>query len=297
MIDFVRYRFISAGVSLLLIFISIGYGIYNKYVTGEVFKYSVDFTGGAQVLLHFDKPVGVSAVKEILDKSGWEGAVIREFGNNELLIRVKLEDATKNIGYVAEHIKSSIQEKIADVQVTIKKSESVGPGVGAALRTNSIWAVLLALILMLMYIAFRFWSFGFALGAVIALFHDAILVLATFLFLSREMSINVIGAVLTVLGYSVNDTIVIFARIRQNLVKMSHESLSHIVNVSINHTLRRTILTSAATGLTVLAMLLLGGESLRDFSIALTVGIIVGTYSSIYIASPIMMLFHSSKKA
>ncbi len=194
-------------------------------------------------------------------------------------------------------MQQAIEKSMKDVQVTILQSEAVGPGVGETLRGKSIRAIVFALLAMLFYIALRFWSFGFALGAVMALFHDAILMLAVFLLLNREISINVIAAVLAVMGYSINDTIVIFSQIRDNLAKFSHESLEKIVNISINHTLRRTILTSISTGLPVLAMLILGGEALRDFSIALLVGIIIGTYSSIYIASPVMMLLYRDKKA
>ena len=297
MINFVKYRAITAFISLFLIGSFIGFAVYKKRTTGEVFRYSVDFTGGAQVLLRFDKPVSSLAIKNILDKNGWEGAAIREFADNELLVRVKLEEVAKELGSVAERMQQAIEKSMKDVQVTILQSEAVGPGVGETLRGKSIRAIVFALLAMLFYIALRFWSFGFALGAVMALFHDAILMLAVFLLLNREISINVIAAVLAVMGYSINDTIVIFSQIRDNLAKFSHESLEKIVNISINHTLRRTILTSISTGLPVLAMLILGGEALRDFSIALLVGIIIGTYSSIYIASPVMMLLYRDKKA
>jgi len=297
MINFVKYRAVTAFISLFLIGGFIGFAVYKKRTTGEVFRYGVDFTGGAQVLLRFDKPVSSIAVKDILDKNGWEGAVIREFADNELLVRVKLEEVAKELGSVAERMQQAIEKSMKGVAVTILKSEAVGPGVGEALRGKSIRAIVFALIAMLLYIALRFWSFGFALGAVVALFHDAILMLAVFLLLNREISVNVIGAVLAVMGYSINDTIVIFSQIRNNLAKLSHESLGTIVNISINQTLRRTILTSVSTGLTVLSMLILGGEALRDFSIALLVGIIIGTYSSIYIASPVMMLLYRDKKA
>ncbi len=297
MINFVKYRTVTAFISLFLIGSFIGFAIYKRRTTGEVFRYSVDFTGGAQVLLRFDKPVSSIAVKDILDKNGWEGAAIREFADNELLVRVKLEEVAKELGSVAERMQQVIEQSMDDVQVTILQSDAVGPGVGETLRGKSIRAIVFALLAMLLYIALRFWSFGFALGAVMALFHDAILMLAVFLLLNREISVNVIGAVLAVMGYSINDTIVIFSQIRDNLAKMSHESLNKIVNISINQTLRRTILTSISTGLPVLAMLILGGEALRDFSIALLVGIIIGTYSSIYIASPVMMLLYRDKKA
>ncbi len=297
MINFVKYRMVTAIVSFLLVGSFIGFAIYKKQTTGEVFKYSVDFTGGAQVLLKFSQPVSMLAVKDILDKEGWSGAALREFSEDEILVRIKLDQVSKELGQVAELMQAAVQKAMPDTQVKVLQSESVGPGVGETLRGKSVRAVLLALLAMLAYIALRFWSVGFALGAVVALFHDAILMLAVFLLLNREISVNVIGAILAVMGYSINDTIVIFSQIRDNAKKMSHESLKTIVNVSLNQTLRRTLLTSISTGLAVISMLVLGGEALRDFSLALLVGIVVGTYSSIYIASPVMMLLNRGSKA
>ena len=297
MIDFVKYRMITAIISFLLVGSFIGFAIYKKQTTGEVFKYSVDFTGGAQVLLKFSQPVSMLAIKDILDKEGWNGAALREFSEDEILVRIKLDQVGKELGQVAELMQAAIQKAMPDLQVKVLQSESVGPEVGETLRGKSVRAVLLALLAMLAYIALRFWSVGFALGAVVALFHDAILMLAVFLLFNREISVNVIGAILAVMGYSINDTIVIFSQIRNNAKKMSHESLKSIVNVSLNQTLRRTLLTSISTGLAVVSMLVLGGEALRDFSLALLVGIVVGTYSSIYIASPVMMLFNRGSKA
>jgi preprotein translocase subunit SecF len=297
MINFIRYNFLTALVSVALISGFIGFAVYRKQTTGSVFRYSIDFTGGAQVLLRFSKPVAVSAVQAALAQEGWSDAVLREFGNNEILVRIKLEQVEKEIATLTERIKRAMDVHIPDNQVTIMQSESVGPGVGESLRGKSAQAVLISLICMLIYIAVRFWSFGYALGTIISLFHDVIFMLAAFVILDREISINVIGAILAVIGYSMNDTIVIFSRIRDNVGKLPHESLANVINISINQTLRRTTLTSFATGLTVISMLVLGGEALRDFSLALLVGIIVGTYSSIFIASPVMMLFHRGKKA
>jgi preprotein translocase subunit SecF len=297
MINFVKYRMTTALVSVLLIGSFFGFAIYKKQTTGEVFRYSVDFTGGAQVLLRFSQPVSMLAVKDILDKAGWDGAALREFSSDEILVRIKLDQVSKELGQVGELVQSAVQAGLPDTQVTVLQSESVGPEVGETLRGKSLKAVLLALLAMLAYIALRFWSFGFALGAVVALFHDAILMLAVFLLFDREISVNVIGAILAVMGYSINDTIVIFSQIRDNAKKMSHDSLNKVVNVSLNQTLRRTLLTSISTGLTVGAMFVLGGEALRDFSLALLVGIVVGTYSSIYIASPVMMLLNRESRA
>jgi len=172
----------------------------------------------------------------------------------------------------------------------------VGASVGAVLRWKSIYAVVISLVFMLLYIAWRFWSFAYAAGAVIALLHDALVMLAVFLFFNREISIYTIGAILAVLGYSINDTIVIFSQIRQNVARMISTPMYEIVNLSLNQTQRRTILTSAATPQTVAVMFLLGGEVLRDFSLVILVGIFFGTYSSIYMASPIMLFFYKDHR-
>lgn len=292
MIDVLKYRYVTAFLSATFFVAFFGFAAYRWQTTGEVFRYSIDFTGGVQVLLRFEKPVSALTVKSILEKSDWNGVAVREFGDNEILVRIKLEQVAHDLGMIAERIQQVVQNEMPDVQVTILQSETVGPEIGGSLREKSAKAVIVSMIAILAYIALRFWSLGFAIGAVVSLFHDAMVMLAVFLFCNREISINVIGAILAVMGYSMNDTIVIFSQIRNNLKKMTHESLDHIVTLSINQTLRRTLLTSFATSLTVTAMLLIGGEPLRDFSLALLVGIVIGTYSSIYIASPVMMLLY-----
>lgn len=287
MIDFLKYRLVCAFLSIGFLLAGVGTYFYKLYTTGQTFTYSVDFTGGTQVLFKFENPVTGAQLREALDASGWPGAVTREFSADELLVRVK-EFSNDSRG-LAERMKTSIEAKIPNNPAQILQSESVGGGIGQSLRFKSLMAVLIALLAILFYIAVRTWSVAFAVGAVVALIHDPLAILTVFLMLDREISITLIGAILAVLGYSINDTIVIYARIRENLAKMKHESLYEIVNVSLNKTLRRTTLTSLSTAITVTAMLVIGGEALRDFSLALLIGIIVGTYSSIYIASPVFM--------
>jgi len=295
MTDFLKYRYLCALLSLVIFTGTIGVYFYKLNTQGHAFSYSVDFTGGTQVILRFDEEVSAETLKEILSQRGWEGAVTREFsGNNDVLVRVK--EFTNDATGLAERMRSAVQESLPGNKVFIDGSESVGPGIGQELRWKSFRAVLIALIAMLLYIASRFWSLGFALGAVVALFHDAIVMLAVFLIFDIDISVNVIGAILAVLGYSINDTIVIFSRIKENLKELTGTSLYNVVNISIGQTFKRTILTSISTGLTVGAMFILGGQALRDFSLALLVGIIFGTFSSIYIASPVMMLLYRKRK-
>lgn len=293
MINFLKYRTLTALSSFLLIAAFGGVALYRYQTRGSVYTYSVDFTGGTQVLFAFDQPVDGNQLKQIIAANGWENPSTREFANNEVMVRVKdFEGDTVGLG---ERMRVVVQQAMPERTVEILQTESVGAGVGADLRNKSARAILVAMILMLLYIATRFWSFAFATGAIVALVHDALVMLAIFLFLDREISINFIAAILTVLGYSINDTIVIFSQIREFMKKRKDESLNQIVNESLNYTLRRTMLTSISTGLPVLVMLLFGGEALQDFSLALLIGVVFGTYSSIYIASPIMMMLQPKK--
>lgn len=277
----------SAGLMALF-----GVVAWYKYSsTGNVFNYSVDFTGGSQVLLGFSSKPDMDVVRQTFAELGFQSATLREFSEkNEVLVRVK-EFANDAQG-LGERMRLALTERIPSQDVRILQSEAVGPSVGESLRMRSLYTVLLALACMLIYIAVRFWSLGFAVGAVVALFHDAFIMIAAFMLFDKEISINVIGAILAVLGYSINDTIVIFSQIRGNMRKIgSKMSLGEVVDLSLNQTMRRTLLTSVSTLLTVGSIFMLGGEALQGFSFALLIGVIFGTYSSIYIASPIMMLF------
>ncbi len=294
-IDFLKYSRIVLFFTALVFAGSAGLALYRSQTRGSAFMYSVDFTGGTQVLLKFDHAISSSEVKKALEAKGWAGIMTREFPNNELLVRVKaFENDAQGLGVL---IQQAIMEAVPGTQATILSTEAVGPGVGAELRTKSIYAILFALIALLLYIAVTFWSFSYAVGAVVALIHDAIIMLTFFLLFDRDISITVIGAILAVLGYSINDTIVIFSRIRTNLKKMPQLPAAQVINLSINQTLTRTLLTSFTTLLTVASMVIFGGEALRDFSVVLLIGIIFGTYSSIFIASPVMLLFYKQEKA
>jgi preprotein translocase SecF subunit len=293
--DFLKYRPFVVLFTLALIGAFIGTYVYRVNQRGEAFNYSVDFTGGTQALFKFSKPVLGSQVRDVLDRNGWKNPVLREFSaENEIIVRVK--EFENNAQGVGARMQTVLNAELPDTHATLLRVEGVGAGMGEELRWKSMRAVLIALIAMLLYIAFTFWSTAFAVGAVVALCHDAFVMVAVILFLDHDISIDVIGAILAVLGYSINDTIVIFSQIRTNLVKMRGQSLHDIVNTSLNQTLRRTLLTSFSTALTVGSMFFLGGEGLRDFSLTLLVGIIFGTYSSIYIASPIMMMLYKEPK-
>jgi preprotein translocase SecF subunit len=290
MIDILRYRWISATASIAILVAAISVGIYRIQTRGNAFTYSVDFTGGTQVLLQFSQNITPDEITQVLHEQ-WPSASVRTFGDREHMVRVA--DFSNDTQGLAARMVSILEEKLPGQQVTMLENEAVGAGVGKALRHKSLMAIILALIALLIYIAVRFWSLGFAVGAVVALVHDALIMLAVLLLFDREISMTVIGAILAVLGYSINDTIVIFSQIRDTLKSSKRLPLYDIVNVSLNQTMRRTILTSVSTALTVVSMLVLGGEALRTFSLTLLVGIIFGTYSSVFIASPVFMLFGS----
>lgn len=293
-IDFLKYRQIVLFFTAFVFAASAGLALYRYQTRGSAFMYSVDFTGGTQVLLKFNKNVSSRDVKNALESQGLPGVITREFQNNELLVRVKaFENDANGLG---GRIRQIVQEAVPGIEVTILSTEAVGPGIGAELRDKSIYAILFSLIALLLYIAVTFWSFSYGIGAIVALIHDAIIMLTFFLLFDRDISITVIGAILAVLGYSINDTIVIFSRIRSNLKKLPQMAVIDVINLSITQTLTRTLLTSFTTLLTVLSMVIFGGEALRDFSMVLLIGIIFGTYSSIFIASPVMMLFYRREK-
>lgn len=297
-IDFLKFRTLSAILSVAILATFAGAYLYKSYTTadGHAFNYSVDFTGGIQALYSFNKPVSGEKLVKILDDKGWPGSVTREFSPTEHLVRVKKE--AKDVAQEAELIRQALTQGLGEgYTLSVMQTDSVGMATGISLRQKSMYAIVLSLILMLLYIALRFWSFAYAMGAIISLFHDAIVILALFLLFDKEISMNVIGAILAVLGYSINDTIVIFARIRENVKKMANASMYEIINTSITETLSRTLLTTFATTLVVISLFLFGGETLRDLSLALLVGIVFGIYSTIFIATPVLYMLYTGKKA
>jgi preprotein translocase subunit SecF len=250
------------------------------------FNTSIDFSGGTLVEVRFDEPVPLSEIRALVQGVGYDGAEVTEFGSpNEVLIKVK------SIGEAAEAaqvIGDKLQETFADRNVDMRRVESVGPKIGGELKSASFLAILYSLLGIVVYISWRF-EFRFAIAAIVALIHDVLFTLGFFSVTDREVSIPVIAAVLTIVGYSLNDTIVVFDRIRENLRSRKREGYSVVVNASINETLSRTIITSLTTLVVVVCLAVFGGAVIRDFALTLTVGVVVGTYSSIFIASPVLV--------
>ncbi len=292
MINFMRYQTFALVWGILLTALFVGGFAYKRMTRGEAFVYSVEFTGGTQVLYRFSQPISGEKVMEALEKAGVPGVMTRDFSSNEVLVRVKQFEGTSS--GLAGRMKDMLAQQTG-YEVEIRQVDSIGSGVGETLRFKSLLAFIIAVLLILIYIALRFWSWGYAVGAIVALVHDIIFVMTVFLLFDLEISINVIGAIIAVLGYSVNDTIIISTRIRENMARMTGMLKEEIVNISINETLRRTILTVFATTLVVISLVFFGGEVLRSLSLVLLLGFVFGTYSSIFVASPVMLLIDKKR--
>jgi len=286
-INFLRYRSICAIFSVLFL----GAGV-AAYVYRGGFNYHIDFVGGTELQVSFEKALGAGDLRKALSEDGWQDPVIQTIGSTskQFLIRVKQSDKSLEARFL-----ETAHKKLHDNAVTLDDVSWVGAEVGNDIKWNAFIAILFALLGMLAYIAFRS-QYRFAVGAVVALVHDVLAVLVVLLLLNEQVSLNVLAALLTTLGYSINDTIVIFSRIQENFAHLKNQSEDEIVNISINQTLRRTLLTSFTTFLAVLALYLLGGEALKGFSLSMLVGIVAGTYSSIYIASPVMLAIGSAQQ-
>jgi preprotein translocase subunit SecF len=259
----------------------------------------VDFSGGTMVHLKFQQRVTVSEIRQALEKVNLGGAVIQNFGEadaNEYLVR--LEKAAVEIGALGDQVKKSLTEQFGAGKFEVRRIEYVGPKVGQDLRFRATMSVIAATIMMGVYIWVRFGSaFGaglglhFGIGAVIALIHDVLVTVGALMLANYEFDLTVVAALLTIVGFSVNDTVVICDRIRENLRKIRRETLEKIINVSINETLSRTILTTGTALMVLFALYLLGGEVIRPFAFSLLVGFISGVYSTIFIASPVILLW------
>jgi preprotein translocase subunit SecF len=257
-------------------------------------KTSIDFAGGALVEIRLEQPIPLQDLRTFMSESGFDGAEVTHFGaENEYLIKIK---AVGDAANVAEEIKDVLSAGITGQEIDIRRTETVGPRIGAELKTAAFWAIIYSLVGILVYITWRF-QLRFAVAAIIALIHDVLFTLGFFSLIGMEVSLAVIAAILTIVGYSLNDTIVVFDRIRENLHGKRRENYSTLVNSSINETLSRTIITSLTTLLVVLSLVIFGGAVIRDFAITLLIGIVVGTYSSIFIASPVLVEWQNYKAA
>jgi preprotein translocase subunit SecF len=290
-IDFLSKRKIGFLFSSLLITV----GILSLILHGGP-RYNIDFTGGTLIHLKFDKDVQIEEIRSALTTQGYGDSEIKHFGAlNEVVIRTSIEQTTEELANTFEPIISSA---LPDNPFIEQRLETVGPKIGKELILDALSAVFWAIILILFYVMWRF-EIRFALGAILALLHDVLITMGIFSLLDIEISSPIIAAILTIVGYSLNDTIVVYDRIRENL-KIKQKDVSafvSIVNRSLNETLSRTVITSLTTLIVVSILFFFGGEVLRSFALALIIGIIIGTYSSIFVASPFIVEWQLRKSA
>ena len=250
-------------------------------------NFGVDFTGGEVLQLQFEEKVPLKEIRHSLDEIGLGDTVIQDLAEgNEIILRTKFGQGEQ----IIEHLRKTLD----GIDFTERRAEKIGPTIGKDLRKNALFAILWALLAIVLYITIRF-EFEFALGAVIALIHDVTITIGFFAITGRELTLPVLAALLTIIGYSLNDTIVIFDRIREDLKLMRKSDMPHIINTSINQTLSRTILTSLTTLMVVVSLYFFGGKVINDFAFALLIGVIAGTYSSIFVASPVILEWHRKK--
>jgi preprotein translocase subunit SecF len=292
--NFIKWRWHAIGLSLLVIIAGIAMIITRGLPLG------IDFSGGTHVVVQFEQPVTEDAVRRAVDAAIPGEKAVQTFGaqsERQMLIKLPQAQTTEqgaNLEQGSKQIVDALQ-KAGLPKFEVRQTEIVGPVIGADLQRKGIYATIASIVGITIYIAFRFRP-SFALGAIAATLHDVFVTLAFLTFFGYDLSLNIVAAILTITGYSVNDTIVIFDRVRENLRTMRREPLEQVVNLSVNQTLSRTIITAGTTFLSVLALYLFGGEVLEGFAFTMLVGIVSGTYSTIFIAAAIAILLSQHKK-
>ena len=289
--DFMRFRKTAGVTSITLVMAALLSLSINQV------EWGLDFTGGSIVEVSYEKPVSPEAIRDQLTVAGYEGHVVQYFGSDrEILARIppqkRLED--KANAKLGEQVLESLRAE-TEQAVTMRRSEFVGPAVGEELTNQGGIGLMTALGVVLLYVAFRF-QLKFAVGAVVALFHDVVITLGIFSVTRWNFDLTVLAALLAVIGYSLNDTIVVSDRIRENFRKIRRSTPVEVINTSLNQTLGRTLVTSLTTLLVLFTLLLLGGELIRGFALGLIIGVLIGTYSSIYVASNMLLVLGISQE-
>ena len=281
---------IKAAVIFSTALILIGLG--SVAVSGGL-KFGIDFAGGTLIQLQFKNPPDIEVIRDGLKTIGLGESTIQEFGSKrDILIRVQRSE--EKLEAVGSMVRKSLMGKFNVDEISVERVEMVGPKVGRDLREKALLSILYAIIGIVIYISWRF-ELQYAIAAIIALVHDVLVTMGAFSIFDKEFTLVIVAAFLTIIGYSLNDTIVVFDRIRENLRRKGKSSISDMINTSINQTLSRTLLTSGTTLLVVIALFFFGGEIIHDFSFALLVGVFIGTYSSIFIASVFLVYWDSRK--
>ncbi len=289
-IDFIGKRKISFIISAVISVV--GFIAIAQIVLGTA-NLGTDFTGGTVLQLKFAKQMEMQAARQALSKNGITADLQQISGSNQLLIKVGKTNLA--LGKVAGAVEEVFRKEFPSNSFTVESSSEIGPSIGDKLRKDTLIAVLISMVGIILYIAWRF-DFKFGVAAAIATFHDVLAIFAVFFLLNKEVNLLLITAVLTIAGYSLTDTVVVFDRIRENLHKNMKDSLPTIFNFSINEVLSRTIITALTTLLAALSLFLFGGDVIHDFAFALVVGILVGTYSSVFVASPLVVVWENRAK-
>ena len=286
--NFINYFKKFNFVSLILVLLSLFFVLFKGL------NFGIDFKGGTLIEVRVqNNDIRVSDIRGSLNKMNLGDVNVKNFGEKSDFL-IKIEKKLNNNDSLISEIKTSLDQDLNE-EVNYRRVESVGPKVSAELLKSGIISIGLALLMMLFYIWFRF-EWQFSLGSIIALFHDVIITLGIFSILSIEINLSIVAAVLTIVGYSMNDTVVIYDRIRENLSKFNKLEIDHVSNLSVNETLSRTLITSVTTLLALFSIFILGGEILKGFSFAMILGVIIGTYSSIFVASPVLRYLKVSSK-
>lgn len=288
-LDFVGKRKLAFIISVVLILI----GMASLLVKGGP-DYGIDFAGGTLVQVQFKQATDAAAIKNALAGLELGSTVVQRFGDNQNEFLIRVEKTSAELKGLSNEIQTALETNYNKGDIDIRRVEMVGPQVGKDLRGKGLQAIFYAMLGILAYISWRF-EFRFAVGAIIALVHDVLITLGAFSVFGKEIDLPIIAAFLAIIGYSLNDTIIVYDRIRENMGKYHKESFSFIVNRSINETLSRTLLTSGTTLLVVLALFILGGGVIHNFAFAMLVGVLIGTYSSIFVASPLLILWQDRK--
>ena len=275
--DFMALRKLAMILSCVLLLVSVG-----SLATRNL-NLGIDFTGGSIIEVGYDQPVELQPIREALGRGGFADAIVQHFGSaSEVLIRL-VPDPEKDKAETSSQVIIILQD-LSGSDIDVRRVDFVGPQVGEELTEDGGLAVLYALIAILIYVAFRF-EYRFSLGAIAALVHDVVITLGVFSVFQLDFDLSVLAAILAVIGYSLNDTIVVFDRVRENFRKLRKRDTVEIVNTSVNQTISRTLITSLTTLLVLLSLFFLGGEAIHAFAMALIIGVVVGTYSSIYVAT------------
>ena len=287
-IDFSSKFKIANYLSILLFSISV------LFILFKGLNYGIDFKGGTLIEMRADnKNINITDIRSSLNNLNLGDVNVKEFGKEGDYL-IKVEQKTNNNSKLIPEIKKNLIEKL-NAEINFRRVENVGPKVSSELLQSGIIAISLSLAAMLFYIWIRF-EWQFSVGSIVAIFHDVIITVGVFSILSLEVNLSIIAAVLTIVGYSMNDTVVIYDRIRENLGKYTKLNISETANLSINETLSRTIITSVTTLLALFSIYILGGEILRGFSFAMILGVVIGTYSSIFVAAPVLKFFKVNYK-